>query len=113
MCLHEIGLAISHSIHNGWLEKEIAKDIKNITEISKRRARLIARNAPLQYSGAITKHHQLNAGIKQYRWQTSHDERVRESHRKLDGKIFDWDQLGPYPRSEVNCRCDAIPVSSY
>lgn len=108
--LDKIGLAIKRGIREGRLAKDIAQEIKEVTNISQHRARLIARNAPLQYSGSLTKHHQINAGIKKYRWQTSHDERVRESHKKLDGKIFAWDSPGPHPRSEVNCRCDAVPV---
>ncbi len=108
--LDKIALTIKRGIREGRLEKDIPKEIRSVTDISKRRSRLIARNAPLQYSGAITKHHQMSAGIKQYRWQTSHDERVRESHRELDGKVFNWSRPGPYPRSEVNCRCDAVPV---
>lgn len=108
--LDKISLAIKRGIREGRLEKDILKEIRLVTDISKRRARMMARNAPLQYSGSLTKHHQTNAGIKQYRWQTSHDERVRESHKKLDGKVFDWDSPGPYPRSEVNCRCDAVPL---
>jgi SPP1 gp7 family putative phage head morphogenesis protein len=64
----------------------------------------------LQYSGSLTKHHQTSSGIKKYRWQTSRDERVRESHRSRNGKLFSWDGVGHHPRSEVNCRCDAIPI---
>jgi SPP1 gp7 family putative phage head morphogenesis protein len=108
--LDKIALTIKRNIREGRLEKDIAKEIRSVTDISKRRSSLIARNAPLQYSGALTKRHQMSAGIKQYRWQTSHDERVRESHRKLDGKVFNWNSPGPYPRNEVNCRCDAIPL---
>jgi SPP1 gp7 family putative phage head morphogenesis protein len=107
--LDKIGLAIKRGIRKGLLHKDIAKEIRNHTDISKRRAELIARNATLQYSGALTKHHQANAGIKSYIWQSSSDERVRDSHRKLDGGIFNWDSSGPHPRSEVNCRCDAVP----
>jgi SPP1 gp7 family putative phage head morphogenesis protein len=108
--LDKIALAIKRGIREGRLEKDLVQEIRSVTEMSKRRSRLIARNAPLQYSGALTKHHQITSGIKKYRWQTSHDERVRESHRKLDGKVFDWNSPGPYPRNEVNCRCDAIPM---
>jgi SPP1 gp7 family putative phage head morphogenesis protein len=108
--LDKIGLAIKRGIREGRLHKDITKDIRQMTDISKRRAQLIARNAPLQYSGALTKHHQMSAGIKQYRWQTSHDERVRASHKSREGKVFAWDSPGPHPRSEVNCRCDAVPV---
>jgi SPP1 gp7 family putative phage head morphogenesis protein len=31
------------------------------------------------------------AGSKQYRWVTIGDSHVRETHRELNGKIFDWD----------------------
>jgi SPP1 gp7 family putative phage head morphogenesis protein len=108
--LERIGLALKRGLREGQLSKDIAKEIQKNVSLSKRRAQLIARNAPLQYSGAITKHHQISAGIKQYRWQSSQDERVRNSHRTRNGTVYDWKGPGPHPRSEVNCRCDAIPV---
>ncbi len=108
--LDKIGLAIERGIREGRLQKDIIKDIRELTDLSKKRVRLIARNAPLQYSGALTRHHQISAGIKKYRWQTSQDERVRDSHKARNNKIYDWNGSQPYPRSEVNCRCDAIPV---
>lgn len=107
--LDKIALAIKRGILEGRLTKDITKDIRQTTMLSKRRAQLIARASPLQYSGALTKHNQMSAGIKSYVWQSSRDERVRASHRKYDGEIFSWDSAGPHPRSEVNCRCDAIP----
>lgn len=108
--LDKISQTITRGIREGRLQKDIAKEIRERTAIEKRRAQLIARNAPLQYSGALTKHHQMSAGIKSYIWQSSRDERVRDAHRKLDGEIFNWDSPGPHPRSEVNCRCDAVPL---
>lgn len=106
----KIGLAIKRGLREGRLQKDVTKDIQRLTGMCKRRAQLIARNAPLQYSGALTKHHQISAGIKQYRWQTSGDERVRESHRDRNNKVYAWEGPGPHPRSEVNCRCDAVPM---
>lgn len=108
--LDKIGLVIQRGIRQGRLHKDIAKDIRQVTDISKRRARLIARNAPLQYSGELTKHHQLSSGIKKYRWQTSGDERVRNTHKARNNIVYSWDGPGPHPRSESQCRCDAIPV---
>lgn len=108
--LEKISLAIKRGMREGRLQKDLAKDIGHLTDISKKRAQLIARNAPLQYSGALARHHQMSAGIKSYIWQSSRDERVRDSHRKLDGEIFSWDGPGPHPRGEVNCRCDAVPL---
>lgn len=107
--LDKISMAIDRGIRNGRLITDITKEIQSTTNLSKHRAQLIARNAPLQYSGALTRHNQINAGIKAYIWQSSRDEKVRVQHRKLDGEIFNWSSPGPHPRSEVNCRCDAIP----
>jgi SPP1 gp7 family putative phage head morphogenesis protein len=111
--LDKINLAIQRGIRQGRLHKDMAKDIRQMTDMSKRRARLIARNAPLQYSGELTRHHQTSAGIKSYRWQTSGDERVRAFHRARDGKVYLWEEPGPHPRSEVQCRCDAVPILDY
>jgi SPP1 gp7 family putative phage head morphogenesis protein len=108
--LDKVGMAIKRGIREGRLQKDLARDIRHVTDTSKKRAQLIARNAPLQFSGALTKHHQTNAGIKKYRWQTSDDERVRSAHREKNNKVYEWSDAGPHPRSEVNCRCDAIPV---
>lgn len=108
--MEKIGLSLQRGIREGRLARDMAKDIKQHTAISKRRSLLIARNAPLQYSGALTRHYQTTVGIKSYRWATSQDERVRESHRKLNGQIRSWEDAGLHPRSEVNCRCDAIPI---
>jgi SPP1 gp7 family putative phage head morphogenesis protein len=110
--LDRINLALQRGIREGHLLKDFTKDIQANASLSKRRAQLIARSTPLQYSGAITRHHQISSGIKQYRWQTSQDERVRKSHRARNNKVYDWSSSGPYPRSEVNCRCDAVPLLS-
>lgn len=108
--LDKIGLALRRGIREGRLQRDLEKDIRSATGMSKRRSQLIARNAPLQYSGALTRYHQTNAGIKKYRWQTSQDERVRDSHHSRNGVVYSWNNPGPHPRSEVNCRCDAVPV---
>ena len=108
--LNRISLSVKRGIRDGRMSKDTAKEIRETTGINKARARLIARNSVLNYCGALTKHNQMSAGIKSYIWQSSGDERVRDAHRKLDGKIFNWEGPGPHPKTEVNCRCDAIPV---
>lgn len=108
--IDKVGVALDRGIREGRLQKDIGKEIRQLTGLSKKRAQLIARNAPLQYSGALTRHYQISAGIKKYRWQTSQDERVRESHRDKNDTVYSWDGSGPHPRSEVNCRCDAVPI---
>lgn len=107
--LDKISLAIKRGIREGRLAKDIVKEIEQTTGISKKRAKLIARDSVLTYSGAINKQNQLEAGFTKYRWQTSQDERVRDSHVAKNGKVYEWASSGPHPRAEVNCRCDAIP----
>ncbi len=111
--LDRINLCLKRGIREGRLLESMSKDIQQATGLSERRARLIARDGVLSFSGDLTRYHQKSAGIKQYRWQTSRDERVRKSHRDRNDKVYDWDGPGPYPRSEVNCRCDAIPVLDF
>lgn len=109
--LDKIRLAIKRGIREGWLIRDITKEIEQTIGISKKRAKFIARDSVLTYSGAITKQNQMEAGFTKYRWQTSQDERVRDSHVAKNGKAYEWTSPGPHPRSEVNCRCDAIPVT--
>lgn len=57
-------------------------------------------------------------GITRYKWATSHDEKVRDSHKQLDGKIFSFDDPPVTnlkgdrnnPGEDWRCRCIAIPV---
>lgn len=108
--LDKISLAIKRGIREGRMTKDIVQEIQLATGMSKKRAKLIARNSVLNYSGAITKNNQIEAGFTKYTWQTSQDERVRTSHRNRNGTVYSWSDPGPHPRTEINCRCDAIPV---
>lgn len=50
-----------------------------------------------------------NMGAKKCEWVTSGDERVRESHRKLNHKVFSYDDL-PSEYNDYNCRCELLPI---
>lgn len=62
---------------------------------------------------SLTKVRHEELGITHYRWSTSGDERVRDTHIENDGKIFAYDdppdETG-HPGHDINCRCVAIPV---
>lgn len=47
-----------------------------------------------------------------YIWRTEKDEKVRGSHAKRDGQIFDYSNppVGGNPGEDYNCRCWAEPV---
>ena len=57
------------------------------------------------------RHRQM--GIEEYRWSTSEDERVRETHEANNGKVFRWDTPPPvtgHPGNDVQCRCNERPI---
>lgn len=81
-------------------------------DVSESRAELIARDQTLKLNGAITKARQTGAGVSEYVWSTSRDERVRDSHRVLEGQRFSWSsppEVG-HPGEDYQCRCVALPV---
>jgi len=91
----------------------IAKEIEELTGITRNKAKLIARDQTAKTNAAISKTRQEELGVSEYVWQTSEDERVRTSHVKNNGKTFKWDKPPPitgHPGDDVNCRCIAKAV---
>lgn len=105
-------------ILDGKSTKFIAEYIQKRYDINKRKALFLARNesALATTSYLIAKYQ--SEGINIYKWSSSHDERVRELHRKLDGQVFTFDnppiiddrtQQRGHPAQTYNCRCVMIP----
>ncbi len=91
----------------------IYKQIKKLGETTEARAKLIARDQTSKINGAINRTRQAKLGVTSYIWQTSQDERVRESHRRHNGKEFRWDKPPKdtgHPTEDIQCRCVARAV---
>jgi len=100
-----------------FLKEQIAKTLN----VSDTRARLIARDQTNKLYGGLTA---LRAKFNEwpfYEWDTSDDERVREDHKRLDGKIFsfnssEWPVIDTrtnekgIPGSGIQCRCIALII---
>ncbi|WP_052019175.1 phage head morphogenesis protein [Pelistega indica] len=110
--LDKVQSAVTRGLASGKLTKEIAAEIKEIGGVTDSRARLIARDQSSKANSALTQARHEELGITKYRWSTSGDERVRESHMANDGKIFSYDDPPPtgHPGDEINCRCVAIAI---
>lgn len=54
------------------------------------RIKFIARDQTQRVTGALTRIRQQGAGINKYKWVTSHDNRVRDSHELLNGMTVEW-----------------------
>lgn len=105
--------AVYDNLRTGETAKTLAKRLNEEFGITRRRAKLIARDQTAKLTSDLTQARQQQAGIVKYRWSTSGDERVRPTHRANDDKIFRWDEppaTTGHPGHDINCRCVAIAV---
>jgi SPP1 gp7 family putative phage head morphogenesis protein len=104
-------------IVQGTRPKEIAAEILRTGEVTKSRAMLIARTEVGRTSTELTKARAEKIGSTHFVWRTVGDSDVRPTHRKLEGKIFRWDdppECDPghhaLPGAIWNCRCYPEPL---
>lgn len=97
-----------------------------VPDMTRSHARLIARTETSKASTALTQARAEAAGVDWYVWRTSEDERVRDSHRKMEGVVISWDEppspeklnhersYGAYHAGNIfNCRCYPQPLLEY
>lgn len=101
----------------GKTTTQMLKDIQTTYGVSRRKAEFIARDQTAKLNGQIQKAQQEDAGITEYIWSTCGDERVRKSHKALNGKKFSWkdapvhaDGRKCHPGQDYGCRCIGRPV---
>lgn len=108
-------------VYNGYTSGKtttrMLKEIQRAYKVGLKHAKLIARDQTAKLNGQIQRHQQNDAGITEYIWCTSGDERVRDSHKALDGKKFSWDKpplnsdgRACHPGEDYQCRCIGRPV---
>jgi len=117
-----IETVVMNGASSGLRWESIAREIGGIKDISsvngklQNRIKLIARNETSNVNASINKRRQENLGVEKFKWVTSQDERVRISHAKINGNVYEWDNLPTVdgvktsPGKPINCRCVAIPV---
>lgn len=88
-------------------------DIREITQALNNSAgttaRFFARDQLARLNKATTLAQFVAAGVTKVKWITSHDVRVRSTHRALDGRVFDINNLPP-EIDDYNCRCGIVPA---
>jgi SPP1 gp7 family putative phage head morphogenesis protein len=111
--LEQVAGMVERGLQEGSRFETFEDDLIKRFGITRRRAKLIARDQTTKLNASLTKLRQQELGVEEYIWQTAGDERVRATHRANDGKKFRWDnppkETGN-PGTDVNCRCVAIPV---
>lgn len=117
--LDELDGVLSKAQATGLRVEDLASDIQDRFDVTESYATLLARDQTLSFNGQITKQRQEEIGVKRYVWVTSRDERVRPSHRDLNGKEMSWsdppvvdEKTGrrAHPGQDYQCRCTASPV---
>ena len=108
---------IEHIIFTETVRKKTAKSlIEQIVAIGHStvtRARLIARDQTSKLNSHLNQHRQQGLGISEFVWLTADDARVRQSHKKNNGKVFRWDtppEATGHPGHNVQCRCVAQAI---
>jgi SPP1 gp7 family putative phage head morphogenesis protein len=117
----EIEQDVQRGVRAGRRHEPMAAEIKARYGVSDARAKLIARDQVSKFNGDLNHARQTEMGIKRYTWATSGDERVRDGHADLDGKVFSWDDppvvdektgRREHPGGDYQCRCVALPELS-
>lgn len=112
--VHEltIGAAVE-----GKRPDDLVDEIMRIGGVTRSRATLIARTEVARTATELTRARAEHVGSKQFIWRTMKDENVRKSHRRLEGKVFSWDdppECDPgyhaLPGGIFNCRCYPEPI---
>jgi SPP1 gp7 family putative phage head morphogenesis protein len=111
--------AVKSGFASGAANKTIAAQIQETYDVSKSRARFIARDQMAKLNAQITREQQADAGVTEYIWRTTGDSRVRERHAELNGKRFKYTDppvvdtktgRRDNPGGDYQCRCVALPV---
>ena len=124
--LDDVAGVTQRGMSSGQSIKTVTEEIKSRYGVTKSRAKLIARTEVAKLNSNLSKYRNEELGIKTYFWATSNDERVRDSHRALNGKLCKWDDDSVYsdnngkswkkrtgkmfvghPGQDFQCRCSS------
>lgn len=111
--IEELNIELKYSYEQGRPSSQLAKEIERRFGITKRRAKLIARNETKNTNSQLNKKQAMELGFGNPRWQTMMDGRERPEHAKHNGKEYqfgvglpDGDGGKEEPGDAINCRCD-------
>ena len=104
-------LYLDNSLHRIAGERDLLKQmmLKKINDYVSGKENTFARDQLSRLNKATAIATYENAGVTKVKWVTSRDVRVRKTHKDLDGKIFDINEL-PKEVDDYNCRCALVPV---
>lgn len=128
--LDEMRDIILDGYRRGRSIRDIQREIQETYNVTKHKARMLARDQVASLNSQISQAQQRDAGVTEYVWSTSKDSRVRDCHAELEGKTFSWDDPPEmwyetksrgivytgrhcHPGEDFLCRCVAIPKFNF
>lgn len=116
--VNRIQAIVTNAVINGRSAKDLKAELTKQFQFSDRRARLIARDQIAKFNSDLNRIRHQQAGVTEYRWRTSADERVRDLHRKLEGKVYKYGEptgaeQGLPPGQPIQCRCIAQAIVTF
>jgi SPP1 gp7 family putative phage head morphogenesis protein len=110
-------VAKAEELRNGGIRSEdFVNYVQSRGGVSESRARLIARTEVSRATTILTQSRAESVGSTHYIWRTAEDGIVRESHRRMNGKVVAWndpptlDGLTGHAGALPNCRCYPEPL---
>lgn len=124
----QINSIVEQGVVNGWSVERVTKELlKETDSLTKKHCKLLARDQIGKLSGQITQAQNEELGLELYVWDTSMDDRVRESHAVMQGLLCRWDDASVcsydngktwvprpadavdlHPGQDIQCRCSAL-----
>jgi SPP1 gp7 family putative phage head morphogenesis protein len=96
----------------GTETSEVVKQYQARFDVNQRRADFIARNEIGNLNAQLTEETHKAAGVEEFVWVDSGDDKVRDLHEEIAGQTFPYPQGHPtegLPGQPFNCRCVAKP----
>jgi len=126
--IKKVNTIVAEGVQQGSLYTTIMKDLRKMDKnMTRDRSELIARDQVGKLNGSLTEGRLLDAGVPEYIWSTAFDERVRSTHRQMNGSRNKWGDRtvyiprggskyikrgsamqGAIPGSQIQCRCTAL-----
>lgn len=111
-------LAVLDNLISGNSRETLHKTLVDQLGFGESRAKLIAQDQMAKLNSELNEIRHKQAGITEYAWTTSRDERVRPRHRALEGKVYRYGEPtgaegGLAPGRPIRCRCIAKAIVQF
>jgi SPP1 gp7 family putative phage head morphogenesis protein len=117
--IQDLRKVVSANAEQGYRFDNLIESIKSRYHVSTTKAKFLARQETSLFMSKFRELRYSEAGVTRYKWRTSGDGRVRDGHKKLNGKIFSYAsppivdaQTGrrANPGQDFGCRCIDEPI---